>query len=75
MKGKSFFSVQVKQLLNYHPNLLEDVNVVRTHTPLHLAARNGHMNVVSYFLSCGMGVNLTVSMFARDSNLYVAEYS
>jgi len=63
MKGKSSFSVKVKQLLNYHPNLLEDVNVVRTHTPLHLAARNGHMNVVSYFLSCGMDVNITVSMF------------
>ncbi|XP_022779967.1 ankyrin repeat and sterile alpha motif domain-containing protein 1B-like isoform X3 [Stylophora pistillata] len=47
----------VKQLLSYHPNLLDDVTVVRTHTPLHLAARNGHMNVVSYFLSCGMDVN------------------
>ena len=46
--------------------------MVRTHTPLHLAARNGHMNVVSYFLSCGMDVNITVSMFARDSNLYVS---
>ena len=41
--------------------LLEDVNVVSSHTPLHLAAKNGHMNVVSYFLSCGMDVNLTVS--------------
>ncbi|XP_015758334.1 PREDICTED: ankyrin repeat and sterile alpha motif domain-containing protein 1B-like [Acropora digitifera] len=49
----------VKQLLNYHPMLLEDVNVVSSHTPLHLAAKNGHMNVVSYFLSCGMDVNLT----------------
>lgn len=49
----------VKQLLNYHPMLLEDVNVVSNHTPLHLAAKNGHMNVVSYFLSCGMDVNLT----------------
>lgn len=51
----------VKQFLNYHPNLLEDINVVRTHTPLHLAAKNGHMNVVSYFLSCGMDVNITSS--------------
>ncbi len=45
------------------------MNVVRTHTPLHLAARNGHMNVVSYFLSCGMDVNITVSMFPTDSYL------
>ena len=52
--------------------MLEDVNVVRTHTPLHLAARNGHMNVVSYFLSCGMDVNITVSMFARDRKMYVS---
>ncbi|RMX60043.1 hypothetical protein pdam_00004489 [Pocillopora damicornis] len=49
----------VKQLLNYHPDLLEDGNMVRTHTPLHLAARNGHINVVSYFLSCGMDVNIS----------------
>lgn len=51
----------VKQLLTYYPTLLEDVNVVSAHTPLHLAAKNGHMNVVSYFLSCGMDVNLTCS--------------
>ena len=51
--------------------------MVRTHTPLHLAARNGHMNVVSYFLSCGMDVNITVSMFyllesVTVSKLYVS---
>ena len=56
-------SFQVKQLLNYHPNLLEDMSAVRSHTSLHLAAKNGHMNVVSYFLSCGMDVNITVRLF------------
>ena len=61
-------------MLNYHPNLLEDVNVVRTHTALHLAARNGHMNAVSYFLSCGMDVNITViyvSLFYKLSSVYL----
>ena len=66
---------KVKQLLNYHPNLLEDVNIVRTHTPLHLAARNGHMNVVSYFLSCGMDVNITVSLLAGDSYLRLEQFA
>ena len=39
------------------------MSAVRSHTSLHLAAKNGHMNVVSYFLSCGMDVNITVRLF------------
>ena len=43
------------------------MNVIKTHTPLHLAARNGHMNVVSYFLSCGMDVNIKVTIKVKTS--------
>ena len=46
-------------LVNAHPNLMTSHS--RLHTPLHLAARNGHHSTVQTLLEAGMEVNAVVS--------------
>lgn len=49
----------VECLLNAHPGLLSDI--VRCHSPLHLAAKNGHKHVVKLLLDTGFDINYMVS--------------
>lgn len=61
----------VQMLIRSHPEMLlpykyvectsttnHHVVVVRQHSPLHLASRNGHKNVVEILLAAGVNVNL-----------------
>uniref|UniRef100_T1IRI9 Uncharacterized protein n=1 Tax=Strigamia maritima TaxID=126957 RepID=T1IRI9_STRMM len=48
----------VELLCRTHPELLGENAAVRTHSPLHLASRNGHRHVVQVLLRYGMGVNV-----------------
>lgn len=47
-----------------HPNLM--TSHTRQHTPLHLAARNGHHSTVHTLLEAGMDVNCVVRKTSRD---------
>ena len=49
---------QVKLLLGYQPNLV--LQNSKRHTPIHLAARNGHKTMVALLLKHGMDVNVKV---------------
>lgn len=54
------FCVQVVcMLVSAHPNLM--TSQTRLHTPLHLAARNGHHSTIQTLLEAGMEVNCVVS--------------
>lgn len=55
-----FIFVQVvRMLVNAHPNLM--TGHTRLHTPLHLAARNGHYSTIQTLLDAAMEVNCVVS--------------
>lgn len=54
----------VQMLVRAHPELLlpyKKSNGVYTHTPLHLASRNGHKHVVEVLLAAGVDVNLVTT--------------
>ncbi|XP_076152796.1 ankyrin repeat and sterile alpha motif domain-containing protein 1B isoform X2 [Alosa pseudoharengus] len=48
----------VCMLVNAHPALMHSSSHTRQHTPLHLAARNGHHAVASVLIETGMDVNV-----------------
>lgn len=48
----------VRMLVSTHPNLMSCHT--RRHTPLHLAARNGHYSTVQTLLEAGIEVNTVV---------------
>lgn len=52
----------VCMLVNAHPALMHSSNHTRQHTPLHLAARNGHHAVATVLIETGMDVNMQVRM-------------
>lgn len=53
----------VQMLIRAHPELLMPFRMECTvsHSPLHLASRNGHKNVVDVLLAAGVNVNLLTS--------------
>ena len=51
---------QVRSITRCHPDLLQQ-NFVKT-SPLHLAARNGHVSVIASLITAGMDVNTLVRM-------------
>lgn len=51
----------VQLLVDTDPSLLR--NVTTRHSPLHLAARNGHRNVAKVLLDGGFDVNYVVSIY------------
>ncbi|XP_044737576.1 ankyrin repeat and sterile alpha motif domain-containing protein 1B-like isoform X2 [Chrysoperla carnea] len=56
----------VELLIRTHPELIEPMrraysSISFSHTPLHLASRNGHKSVVEVLLSAGVDVNIRTS--------------
>lgn len=54
--------------MNSNPNLLSDI--VRCHSPLHLAAKNGHKHVVKVLLDSGFDINYMVCISIFESDIF-----